>query len=193
MQTCPRDVALAAARSTPSGSRGLARGELRVAPAGPQTITLRLAAIRASALAIDPVAGGGDSCVATASEHAPGTARYTLKAAAAPGSDPDRRAPPQRRDSTVRGADPQVAQIAARLWDVAPDGSSQRLVARGSYRPEQGRNVWHLHPGAWRFRRGHAAEIELLGSDPPSSRPSNGSFEIEVRRFRARLPVRGRR
>jgi len=190
VQTCPQEIPSLGPFHAKRFSR-LARGELRAAPAGAQTITSGGGDPRVG-VAIDPVAGQGDSCVQTASEHAPGTARYTLKAAGAPGATLIG-APRLSSRVTVRGADPHVAQIAARLWDVAPDGSSQRLVARGSYRPEQGRNVWHLHPGAWRFRRSHAAEIELLGSDPPFSRPSNGSFEIEVRRFRARLPIRARR
>ncbi len=139
-------------------------------------------------LAIDPVTGGGDSCVETTSSPAAGTARYTLKAA---GARPFTLigAPRLRASLDLGGAAPGVPQLDGRLWDVAP-GGKQRLVARGTYRPRQGANAWQLHPGSWRFRRGHAAELELLGNDAPSARPSNGTFEIEVRRLRAALPVR---
>jgi hypothetical protein len=86
---------------------------------------------------------------------------------------------------------PGVAQIAGRLWDVAPGGSSQTLVARGSFRPTaDGAAVWQLHPGAWRFAAGHVPKLELLGADPPFTRPSNGSFSVEVGRIELRLPVR---
>ena len=139
--------------------------------------------------AIDPVTGGGDSCVETASSEAPGTARYTLKR---PGGRPRTLlgAPRLRAVLDLGGAAPGVPQLDARLWDVAPGGATQRLVARGTYRPRQGANAWQLHPGAWRFPRAHAAELELLGRDPPYARPSNGTFEIAVRRLRVALPAR---
>lgn len=190
-QTCPREQPSLGPFHARDFQR-LARGKLRVRLGGPQTISSR-GGDPAVGAAVDPVTGGGDGCVETPSAHAEGTARYTLKAAAAAGFTLIG-APRLSGRLAVRGADPQVAQIAARLWDVATGGASQRLVARGTYRPEAGiRNIWELHPGAWRFRRGHAAELELLGADPPYARPSNGNFEIEIRRFRARLPVRSHR
>ena len=33
------------------------------------------------------------------------------------------------------------------------------------------RAVWQLHPAAWKFDRGHTIELQLLGADPPYSRP----------------------
>jgi hypothetical protein len=75
---------------------------------------------------------------------------------------------------------------------VAPDGDSQTLVARGLYRPRDGRNRILLHPVAWRFARGHVAKLELLGNDTPFARLSNDSFTIDVSRLRLRLPTRAR-
>jgi predicted acyl esterase len=93
---------------------------------------------------------------------------------------------------TTSGA-PGTTQIASRLWDVAPDGTSQTLVARGLYRPAgENREVWELHANGWHFAKGHTAKLELLGADPPYARPSNGDFEIEVERLQLRLPVRER-
>ena len=139
--------------------------------------------------AIDPVGGGGDGCVETARSRAEGTARLTLKRE---GARPFTLigAPRLRARLDLGGAERGMAQIAARLWDVAPGGATQRLVARGTYRPREGRNSWQLHPGSWRFRRGHAAELELLGNDAPYARPSNEPFEIRARRLAAALPVR---
>ena len=142
----------------------------------------------AVAAAIDPVTGSGDGCVVTERSEAPGTARYELKAAGRKALTLAG-APRLRARLGLGGAEPGVPQLPARLWDVAPDGS-QRLVARGLYRPAEGRNSWELHPNVWRFRRGHAAELELLGTDAPFARPSNGSFEIEVKRLRVGLPTR---
>ena len=140
-------------------------------------------------IAIDPVTGGGDGCAQTERSTAPGTARYPLKRE---GGRPFTLlgAPRLRGSLDLDGAEPGVPQLVARLWDVAPGGSTQRLVARGTYRPQDGRNAWQLHPGSWRFARGHAAELELLGRDPPYARPSNGTFEIEVRGLRVALPIR---
>lgn len=139
--------------------------------------------------AIDPVAGGGDGCVETTRSQAEGTVRLRLKRE---GGRPFTLIGATRVRATLDlgGAEEGVPQIAARLWDVAPGGATQRLVARGTYRPRDGRNAWQLHPGSWRFKRGHSAELELLGNDAPYARPSNGSFVIEARRLAAALPVR---
>jgi hypothetical protein len=138
--------------------------------------------------AIDPVSGMGDGCVKTERSEAPGTARYELKAAG-------RKAitligaPRLRARLGIGGAEYGIPQLDARLWDIAPDGT-QQLVARGLYRPSEGRNRWELHPNGWRFRRDHMAELELLGQDAPYARPSNGTFEVVVERLRVTLPTR---
>ena len=139
------------------------------------------------AAAIDPVTGMGDGCVETQRSEAAGTARYEKRAG--------RRAltligaPVLRAKLGLGGARPGIPQLNARLWDVAPDGT-QRLVARGLYRPAEGKNRWELHPNGWRFKRDHVAELELLGRDAPFARPSNGAFEVAVERLRVTLPTR---
>jgi len=143
----------------------------------------------AVARALDPVAGGGDGCVETERATAPGTARYEI-------ATPKERgltiigAPRLRALIEASGAEPEVTELMARLWDVAPEGATQRLVARGAYRPRDGRNRWQLHPGAWRFKRGHTAELELLGADAPYARPANSAFTLDVTNLRVLLPVR---
>jgi hypothetical protein len=139
--------------------------------------------------AVDPVTGGGDACVAVPDRRVPETATYELAAR-------------RRRAITLIGAPTLIArlrvegpagaaQLAGRLWDVGPQGG-RTLIARGFYRPRPGRNVWQLHPGAWRFRPGHAVQLELLGSDAPFGRPSNSAFAVEIQRLELRLPVRER-
>lgn len=187
-QTCPRDAPSIKPFRAGSFAR-LARGEIRYFSRTATPISTG-GGDPAVATAIDPVGGGGDACASTAAADQAGTATYRL-------------APAPKRSFTLLGAptiiadiavrsDPGAAQIAGRLWDVAPNGSSQTLVARGFYRPLEGRNVWQLHPAAWRFAPGHIAKLELLGSDPPFGRRSNGSFDLDVRRLQLRLPVRQR-
>jgi hypothetical protein len=188
-QTCPRD-ARSEGPFRASSFAALARGEVRFrAAAGAETISSSGGDARVGA-AIDPVAGGGDACAATAAADQSGTATYRL---------------PRSTGYTLLGA-PTIlarlevtgsagaAQIAGRLWDVAPGGGSQTLVARGEYRPTGAARgeVWQLHANGWRFAPGHVPKLELLGSSPPSSRPSNGSFEVKVKRLELRLPVRNR-
>ena len=185
--TCPRP----APSRRPVRARsfwGLARGELRARFRAPQTVA-STGGDPSVAAAIDPVAGGGDGCVTTPSATAPGTAVYRLRPAAR--AQTLLGAPTLIAGLRVSGEAPENTQVAARLWDVAP-GGRQTLVARSFYRPRQGRNVWQLHPAAWTFARGHIAKLELLGNDAPFGRPSNGDFEIEVRRLQLRLPVRRR-
>ncbi len=186
-QTCPRSKSPGGPFHAAQFAR-LAHARARQAFDGAQTIDSD-GGDPGVARAIDPVAGGGDGCVSTASEKAAGTARYAMKTAAGHPLTVVG-APRITARLMVSGTPPADSQIAARLWDVAPDGSSQRLVARGLYRPSDGRNAWQLHPAAWRFRPGHTPELELLGSDAPYARPSNDSFEIEVRDLRLTLPVR---
>jgi hypothetical protein len=139
------------------------------------------------AQAIDPAAGGGDSCVQTDAATAPGTARYTLLEA-----DEHRVTTigslKLRAKLAVDGVAPENAELVGRLWDVA-DGK-QTLVARGTYRPHEGRNAWQLHPGAWRFEPGHSAVLELLGQDAPYARPANGVYSIAVKGLHTVMPVR---
>jgi predicted acyl esterase len=134
------------------------------------------------------VTGGGDACATTATTAAPGTAVYPLppsKGWTLLGE------PTVSAKLTVSGT---AAQIAARLWDVAPDGSTQTLVARGTYRPfgTGGSETFKLHANGWRFEEGHAPKLELLGADAPYTRFSNGPFQVGVAALSLRLPTRER-
>lgn len=63
-------------------------------------------------------------------------------------------------------------QIAARLLDVAPDGT-ERLVERGLFRPQIGAEtvtqVFQLHPNVYLVAGGHQLKLELLPDDYPYS------------------------
>lgn len=87
-----------------------------------------------------------------------------------------------------------TSQLAARLLDVAPDGT-ETLVARALYRPDVNagltptRQVFQLHPVGWKFAPGHSAKLELLPSDVPYGRISNGQLPVTVSNLQLRLPV----
>jgi predicted acyl esterase len=85
-------------------------------------------------------------------------------------------------------------QLAARLWDVAPDGTAA-LVTRGVYRltaNQHGAIAFQLFGGGYRFRAGHTAKLELLGNDAPFVQPSRQRFSVTVDRVRVALPTRER-
>lgn len=137
--------------------------------------------------AFDPITGGG-ACATASDQDVPGTAVYRLPKATGPGY-------------TLLGA-PTISadilslspsnQLAARLLDVAPDGT-ETLVARGLYRPDTNtsatRQLFQLHPSGWRFEAGHQAKLELLAFDAPYARPSQGQVPITVANLELRLPV----
>ena len=187
-QTCPRDAKAEGPFKARTFAR-LSRGEVRFTSGNPQTIESSGGDPNVGA-AIDPVGGGGNACATTGAADQSGTATYRLPKAKGKGYTL-LGAPTLLARLRVTG-DPEAPQVAGRLWDVAPDGATQTLVARGEYRPTgaAGGEVWQLHANGWRFKRGHVPKLELLGSSPPSSRPSNGSFSIDVKRLALRLPVR---
>jgi dienelactone hydrolase len=188
-QTCPRD-APAGHRYRAARFADLARGVVRIRDPRPQMVS-STGIDAAGGAALDPVTGMGDGCAVVGPGDPGGVATYSLAV-------PAKRAvtligsPTIRAQLAISGAAPANTEIAARLFDVSPDGS-KRLVARGLYRPaEQGRAAWQLHPAAWRFPPGHSIELQLLGADPPYSRPANSAFETTVSGLRLRLPVRQR-
>jgi predicted acyl esterase len=182
-QTCPRE-APAEGPFRATSWRSLHPGSVTFAEAEPRTIRGDAAEPQQSR-AIDPVAGGGNACVATGSDDVAGTAVYRL---------------PASNGWTLLGRPTVRARIAttgpfgqldSRLWDVAPDGT-QTLVTRGAYRLEDnqsGEVVFQLWGNGWRFERGHVPKLELLGRDAPYLRPSNGEFGLEVRDVRLELPT----
>jgi len=136
------------------------------------------------AAATDPLVG--PPCRTVAAQDDPDAATYRLPAARGDGYTL-LGAPTVIADLAVRGRHPLVA---ARLWDVAPDGT-QTLVTHDVYRPrnDHGRDVFQLHPNGWHFAAGHVAKLELLGRSEPYLRASSGTFTITVAKLELRLPV----
>lgn len=128
-----------------------------------------------------------NSCRTVAAGDSPAGAIYKLDAAPADGY-------------TLLGSPTVIAdfdapgdntQVAARLMDIAPDGT-QKLISRGLWRPEAGgpaRQVFQLQPNGWEFSEGHVAKLELIPDDAPYGRPSTGQEAVIVANLELRLPV----
>ena len=182
-QTCPR--------TAPSGGPyraktwdALSRGEVRFAAPASRTV-LSSSGSQAVSRAIDPITGQG-ACAATPAADEAGTAAYRLPAATGKGYTL-LGSPVLSARFAVTGREP---ALAARLWDVAPGGATQTLVARALYRPRPGKHqVFQLHPNGWRFAAGHVPKLELVGRDSPYGRPSNFDWSIAVSDLKLRLPV----
>jgi Acetyl xylan esterase (AXE1) len=182
-QTCPRDAPSGGPYRASSWD-ALSRGEVRYSSAGAKTV-LSSSGSQAVSRAIDPITGQG-ACASTPAADETGTASYRL-AAATGGGYTLLGSPVVRARFAVTGRDPALAM---RLWDVAPGGATQTLVARGLYRPRKGsRQVFQLHPNGWHFAAGHVPKLELVGRDSPYGRPSNFDWSISVSDLELRLPV----
>ena len=185
-QTCPRGAPSSRVMFARTYG-GLARGEVRLNSPAEQRIASN-GGDPSVGSAIDPVTGGGDACATVPAGTAPGTATYTRPVG---GRGFTLVGSPTMRALIGTSSNPDLTQIAGRLWDIGPDGR-QTLIARGFYRPLVGRNIWQLHPGAWRFEPGHTVKLELLGNDQPFGRPPTSNFELSVRELLLKLPVRAR-
>jgi hypothetical protein len=69
------------------------------------------------------------------------------------------------------------------------------LVTRGAYRlsaGQRGEVVLQLEGNGHRFAAGHQVELELVGRDPETLRPSNQAFSVAISRIAVELPVHER-
>ena len=170
-QTCPAKRAAARAVSRAAASPRLARGELRVRLRASRRRSARPAATRRPAPRSTRRRAAATAASRSMRGRAPGTAAYARPVTAPPRRHPARRADGERR-SRVDGAAPANTQIAARLWDVAPGGRPQRLVARGLYRPAaQGRATLAAAPGRLEVR---SAATRSSSSCWAPTRPTRG-------------------
>jgi Acetyl xylan esterase (AXE1)/RTX calcium-binding nonapeptide repeat (4 copies) len=186
-QTCPSSAPSQGPFTAPDWSE-IAPGEVRVDGAASQTIAPVAPPTDAErGAAYNPIGGGGACATAPGSDQQ-GAASYRADPAPA-GGYTLMGSPTVIADFSSVGP---TSQVAARLLDVAPNGQAT-LVARGLWRPAVGsgpfREVFQLHPNGWRFEEGHVAKLELLPSDAPYGRPSNGQQEVTVENLELRLPV----
>jgi predicted acyl esterase len=163
-------------------------GEIRITDATAKTIAPSVT--DPPGQTFDPGTGQGDCATASATDQT-GTATY-------------RSTPVPTGGFTLMGAPTVVAdinsmsstsQVAARLLDVDPSTNNELLIARALYRPEINpglaptHQVFQLHANGYRFEAGHIVKLELLPSDQPYGRSSNGQGPITVSNLELRLPV----
>ncbi len=191
-ETCPETAASGGPYKAPSWAK-MSKGEIRFASKAAQTVAAG-GGNPAVAHVFNPV--GGSACGTAPGANEAGTANYRLDAA------PD-------GGYTLMGAATVLAkfgfsgdtsQVAARLLDVAPDGT-ETLVSRGLWRPDGSSSktqVFQLHPNGWHFDTGHVAKLELLPTDNDPGlaggygRTSNDQQDVTVKDLQLRLPVRER-
>jgi predicted acyl esterase len=159
----------------------LAKGEFRFAGEEMQTISSSGGDVSDGNL-FDPIGGGG-GCAVTDAADAAGTANY--RAAVSQGftlmGSPTVTA-------EITSPSP-VTQLAARLLDVYPDGTT-RLISRALYRPDaSGRQTFQMHGNGWYVAPRHTLKLELLGADSPYGRRTNGAFAITVSGLEVVLPT----
>ncbi|MCL4445813.1 MAG: alpha/beta fold hydrolase [Actinobacteria bacterium] len=93
-------------------------------------------------------------------------------------------------------------ELVARLWDVSANGTRQ-IVSMGVVRPDANQSastvasavaneriVFQLNPNEYTFAAGHTFELQLVGSNSPYFRKSNGTFSIAVSELSASIPIR---
>ena len=136
-----------------------------------------------------------EACSEAPGAREPGTATYELAPAPASGYTMIG-SPTVLADVAQPGEN---SQIAARLVDVSPDGSTKTLVARILWRPgNDGFQVFQLNPGAWEVKSGHVLRLELLPADAGGDssaavsnygRPSNQQQTATIEKLELRIPV----
>ena len=94
-------------------------------------------------------------------------------------------------------------QLIARLYDENVAGGTEQLIGRQAYRPlnpGEGftKQVFQLHPQAWKVEPGHALKLELMVADSTSCtglipacyvRPATGAHSIQVKNLELRVPT----
>jgi predicted acyl esterase len=185
--TCPHSASSGGPYLAPTWAE-LAPGEIRTSSAAAQTIAPG-AGDPSRGQAYDPISGPGACATASGSDQ-PGAATYRLTAPA--GGFTLMGSPTIVADINSPGP---TSHVAARLLDVDPVSGNATLVARGLYRPEVNvgsdptQQVFQLHPDGYYFAANHVAKLELLPSDAPYGRASNGQAPITVSNLELRLPV----
>jgi pimeloyl-ACP methyl ester carboxylesterase len=131
---------------------------------------------------------GGDPCGTAAANKGKRTARYSKKV---------------RKGFTMLGlplvkatvaTKGKYGELAARLYDVFK--GKETLITRGQYRlldNQKGKIAFQLNGNAYKLRKGHTVQLELLGQDPNYLRNSNGKFSLKVSKLSVSLPTRERK
>ncbi|MHB8319486.1 MAG: alpha/beta fold hydrolase [Acidimicrobiales bacterium] len=193
-QTCPKTAPSGPPVTGPSLS-ALQHGRLVLNGPRPQTVTSN-GGNPTTSQALNP-AGSAPLCNPLPPSSAPGTAIYNRQVG--------------KHSVTLLGAVSVSAklhitgnypELVARLWDVSPGGTRQ-IVAMGIYRPTANQRAstnprsvanedvtFQLNPNEYTFAAAHNIQLQLVGSNAPYFRKSNGTFTIGVSNLTASIPLR---
>ncbi len=85
-------------------------------------------------------------------------------------------------------------QFVARLYDENVSAGTEELIGRQVYRPinpEGGftKQVFQIHPQAWKVEAGHVLKLELLAQDSPYARSSSTPQSVQVKSLEIRVPT----
>ncbi|MFN8150010.1 MAG: CocE/NonD family hydrolase [Solirubrobacterales bacterium] len=191
-QTCP-DGTPGAGPYTASDWASIAPGEIRIDGGAAQTVS----------------ASGGDTAIGSIFNPVPTKSPCITAPGGKEAGSADYETDPAPSDYTVMGAVTlagefhqagDTSQIAARLVDVSPDGSTKMLVERGLWRPQgDGYDVFQLYANGWKVQTGHVLRVELLPRDSAQTtpgglfnnygRPSNNQQDATIEHVEIRIPV----
>jgi dienelactone hydrolase len=170
----------------------LAPGEVRVDGAAAQTVapdTKPVNPFSPEDPQVNPGSPAPTVCTDDDATDTPGAAVYRTPAAPA-GGYTLLGAPTVVADLTVQNRNDAVY---SRLYDVDPVTNRERLIARGTYRPTNpggtSRQVFQLHPQAYKIAEGHQVKLELLGQDYPYAQRSTGQAPVGVQNLQLRIPT----
>jgi predicted acyl esterase len=184
-QTCPSTKPDGGPFQAPSW-RAIQRGKLTFGDPTHHTFT-SVGGDPSVAQAFDPIAGTSDACK---------TITQTAESNVAVYDHPLSEGVTMMGLPTVRATvnvTGQYGQIAARLWDVSPVDSTQRLVTRGVYSlttNQSGKITFQLHGNGYRFAPGHLIQLELLGRDSPYYQAGNFPFSVDVSKLTVSIPTK---
>jgi dienelactone hydrolase len=191
--TCPKSTPSGPTVSAASWS-ALQKGTTEIAGSAPQVVT-STGGDPTTAAALD--GGVKPICGSLPAAAEPGTATYTI---AAPSGGLHLLGGVTIRASLAVTGD--YPELIARLWDVAPGGATRQIVAMGAYRPSvnqapgtstsatAGQSInFELPPADYVIASGDTLQLELVGSNAPFYRASNGTFSISVTNLHATVPL----
>jgi hypothetical protein len=170
----------------------LAPGEVRFSSAAEQTV-------QAPGTATANAFTSGTVCTTQAAANNASAAEYKMPEAPASGY-------------TLAGASTVIGefstpgandQLIARLYDENIAAGTEQLIGRQAYRPLNPgggftKQIFQLHPQAWKVASGHAIKLELLVADSTSCtglipacyvRPSSSPHSIQVKNLELRVPT----
>jgi hypothetical protein len=190
--SCPQSAGSSGTEYKAQNWAGLSPGELRFTSGPEQTV-------QAPGTATANPFTSGTVCTTQPSANNASAAEYKFGEAPAGGY-------------TVLGSSTVIAelstpgandQLIARLYDENVAGGTEQLIGRQAYRPlnpGEGftKQVFQLHPQAWKVEAGHALKLELMVADSTSCtgllpacyvRPSSSPHSIQVKNLELRVPA----